>query len=161
MYGQFYILRRTAIVRVLVKMCQDCNTIIFIFAVFVVSLSLTPSAQFSVFYINKNVTTSLIEVCLIWSFHLPSLMNMIFYSDAWRLKTRKPDRLILHGEVLRWACIRVKTYCFLCLISLFYGNWYVVLILFKEDVSSKLYNIQSDCVYSTSRPSLGIEQMAS
>jgi len=52
MYGQFYILSRTAIVRVLVKMCQDCNTTIFIFAVFVVSLSLTPSVKCSVFYIN-------------------------------------------------------------------------------------------------------------
>jgi len=35
-----------------VKMCQDCNTTIFIFAVFVVSLSLTPSVKCSVFYIN-------------------------------------------------------------------------------------------------------------
>jgi len=31
MYGQFYIFSRTAIVRVLVKICQDCNTTIFIF----------------------------------------------------------------------------------------------------------------------------------
>jgi len=51
MYGQFYILSRTAIVGVLVKMCQDCNTTIFIFVVFVVSL--TPSVKCSVFYINN------------------------------------------------------------------------------------------------------------
>jgi len=37
MYGQFYILSRTAIVRVLVKMCQDYNTTMFIFAVCVVA----------------------------------------------------------------------------------------------------------------------------
>jgi len=35
-----------------VKMYQDCNKTIFIFAVFVVSLSLTPSVKCSVFYIN-------------------------------------------------------------------------------------------------------------
>jgi len=38
-----------AIVRCLVKMCQDCNTTIYIFAVFVVSLSLTHSVHFSFF----------------------------------------------------------------------------------------------------------------
>jgi len=34
-----------------VKKCQDCNITIFIFAVFVVSLSLTPTVKCSVFYI--------------------------------------------------------------------------------------------------------------
>jgi len=38
-----------AIVGVLVKMCQDCNTTIFIFAAFVVSLSLIHSVKCSVF----------------------------------------------------------------------------------------------------------------
>jgi len=33
-------------------MCQDYNTTIFIFAVFVVSLSSTHTVKFSVFYIN-------------------------------------------------------------------------------------------------------------
>jgi len=42
-----------AIVRVLVKMCHACNTTIFIFAGFVVSLSLTHSVKCSVFYINR------------------------------------------------------------------------------------------------------------
>jgi len=36
-------------------MCQDCNTTNFIFAVFVVSLSLTPSVKCSVLYINYMV----------------------------------------------------------------------------------------------------------
>jgi len=59
MYGQVYILSRAPVVRVLVKMCQDCNTTIFIFAVFVVSLSLTPSVKCSVFfYIFNNYVLS-------------------------------------------------------------------------------------------------------
>jgi len=50
-----------AIVRVLVKMCQACNTTIFISAVFIVSLSLTHSVKRSVFYINLYI---LVRYCI-------------------------------------------------------------------------------------------------
>jgi len=58
-----------------VKISQDCNTTIFIFAVYVASLSLTPSVKYSVFYII--VSTNQLPIGLI-CFKSATLLVTIF-----------------------------------------------------------------------------------
>jgi len=61
-----------------VKMCQDCNTTVFIFAVFVVSLSLTHSVKCSVFYINYTHFIGQNKICILRTVALCNRLRGIF-----------------------------------------------------------------------------------
>jgi len=70
-----------------VKTCQASNTTIFIFAVFVVSLSLTPSVKCSVFYINITIAPTDV-ICVIFdspltfSEHQSTVADWLTHSPA-------------------------------------------------------------------------------
>jgi len=79
-------------------MCQDCNTTIYIFAVFVVSSSLIPTIKCSVFYINFIVIVYLIlfDLLFIVSYTLKNIFKLKFYDIV--LPTRTFTRLLMYHE---------------------------------------------------------------